>query len=205
MDMPTDIAAISEPWVRLTVVVPGEYLGAVMELCSQKRGKAGSLTWSANRAVNVWELPLSETVFDFNDRLKSVSRGYATYTQENIGYRRADLAAVTILINGETADALSFITHRGNAERRGREICKKLKELIPRQLFKVPIQASVGGRIVASESLPPLRKDVTAKCYGGDISRRRKLLDKQKAGKKKMQTFGRVELPQSIFIEALKP
>ena len=206
-DMPPaqDIVAMEEPWARLTIVVPGEYLGAVMGLCADKRGKSMSLTWSGGRAISVWQLPLSEVVFDFNDRLKSLTKGYASYTQENAGYEKAELVAVTILINGEPADALCFISHIDNAERRGREICRKLKGLIPRQLFKVPIQAAVGRRIIAAESIPALRKDVTAKCYGGDISRKRKLLEKQKAGKRKRQAFGRIEVPHSVFVEALKP
>lgn len=206
-DMPPtqEITEMEEPWIKLTIVTPGEHLGAVMGLCADKRGQSVGLTWSGKRAISVWQLPLSEIVFDFNDRLKSLTKGYASYTQENVGYKVAALVAVNILINDEPSDALCFISHIDNAERRGRVICKKLKELIPRQLFKVPIQAAIGGRIVASETLSAMRKDVTAKCYGGDVSRKRKLLEKQKAGKKKMQSFGRVEVPHSVFVEALKP
>ena len=205
MPDPTKITQLEEPWIKATIVVPEQYLGAVMELCAEKRGESVNLSWSGKRAVTTWNLPLGEIVFDFNDRLKSATKGYASYAQEPVGYKQANLVAVNILINKEIADGLSFISHNSNAEQKGRKICLKLKDLIPRQLFKVPIQASIGSRIIASETIAALRKDVTAKCYGGDVSRKRKLLEKQKAGKKRMQTAGSVELPHSVFVEALKP
>ncbi len=201
---PVEIARIEEPWIKATIMVPDEHLGAVLALCTERRGEQVDLTYVGNRAMVVYRLPLNEVVFDFYDRLKSISRGYASFDYEIEGYREGDLVKLTILVNNEPVDALSMIVHRGQAETRGRAVCQRLKELIPRQLFKVPIQAAIGGRIVARETIGALRKDVTAKCYGGDVSRKRKLLEKQKAGKKRMRQFGKVEIPQSAFIEALK-
>jgi GTP-binding protein LepA len=205
-DMPEAVRIdhIEEPWIRATVLVPGEYVGSVLQLCTERRGEQKELTYTASRAMAVYRLPLNEVVFDFHDRLKSVSRGYASFDYEMDGFSVGDLVRVTILINGEPVDALSFICDRGQAEFRGRAICQRLKELIPRQLFKIPIQAAIGGNIIARETISALRKDVTAKCYGGDITRKRKLLEKQKAGKKRMRQFGKVEIPQSAFIAALK-
>ncbi|GHU00668.1 elongation factor 4 [Alphaproteobacteria bacterium] len=204
MPPPEKIASIDEPWVRATILVPDEYLGAVLQLCNERRGAQRDLTYAGARAMAVYELPLNEIVFDFYDLLKSVSRGYASFDYELIGSRAGDLVKVGILVNEEPVDALSFLCHASEAERRGRRICERLKELIPHHLFKIPIQAAIGGRIVARETISALRKDVTAKCYGGDISRKMKLLDKQKAGKKRMRQFGKVSIPQSTFIEALK-
>ncbi|MBW8269197.1 translation elongation factor 4 [Caldovatus aquaticus] len=204
MPDPTRIAAIEEPWIKATILVPDDYLGAVLTLCNERRGQQVELTYVGSRAMAVYRLPLNEVVFDFYDRLKSVSRGYASFDYVMDGYAESDLVKVTILVNGEPVDALSFMAHRSAAERRGRAICEKLKDLIPRQLFKIPIQAAIGGRIIARETIPALAKDVTAKCYGGDITRKRKLLEKQKEGKKRMRQFGKVEIPQSAFIAALK-
>lgn len=198
------IARIEEPWIRATILVPDEYLGSILSLCTERRGEQIELTYVGSRAMLVYALPLNEVVFDFYDRLKSVSRGYASFDYEITGYREGDLAKVTIMVNAEPVDALSMIVHRSNAEARGRQVCERLKELIPRQLFKVPIQAAIGGKVIARETISAMRKDVTAKCYGGDITRKRKLLEKQKKGKKKMRQFGKVEIPQSAFIEALK-
>lgn len=205
-DMPdvSSIASIEEPWVKATIMTPDDYLGALLQLCSERRGVQETLTYVGNRAMAVYQLPLNEIVFDFYDRLKSLSRGYASFDYELIGYRDGDLVKVTILVNGETVDALSFLAHRSQVERRGRQICERLKTLIPRHQFKIPIQAAVGGKIIAREDISGYRKDVTAKCYGGDITRKRKLLEKQKEGKKKMRQFGKVEIPQSAFIEALR-
>ncbi len=205
-DMPdvTRIKTIEEPWVKATVLVPDEYLGTVLKLCNDRRGEQVDLTYVGNRAMVVYNLPLNEIVFDFYDRLKSISRGYASFDYEVDGYRESDLVKVTILVNGDLVDALSFMAHRSQAENRGRQICERLKDLIPRHLFKIPIQAAIGGKVIARETISALRKDVTAKCYGGDISRKRKLLDKQKEGKKRMRQFGSVEIPQSAFINALK-
>lgn len=200
----TQIESIEEPWIKATILVPDDYLGPVLTLCTEKRGEQKELTYVGNRAMVVYELPLNEVVFDFYDRLKSVSRGYASFDYEMTGYRSGDLVKVAILINGDPVDALAMIVHRMQAEYRGRHICSRLKDLIPRQLFKVALQAAIGGKIIARETLGALRKDVTAKCYGGDITRKRKLLEKQKEGKKRMRQFGKVEVPQSAFLEALK-
>ena len=205
-DMPdvTQIKMIEEPWVKATILVPDDYLGTVLKLCNDRRGEQVDLTYVGNRAMVVYHLPLNEIVFDFYDRLKSISRGYASFDYEVENYRESDLVKVTILVNGDLVDALSFMAHRSQAEGRGRLICERLKDLIPRHLFKIPIQAAIGGKVIARETISALRKDVTAKCYGGDISRKRKLLDKQKEGKKRMRQFGQVEIPQSAFINALK-
>ena len=204
MPDPTRIAAIEEPWIKATVFVPDEHLGAILTLCNERRGQQVELTYVGNRAMAVYRLPLNEVVFDFYDRLKSVSRGYASFDYVMDGYTESDLVKISILVNNEPVDALAFMAHRSAAEKRGRQICEKLKDLIPRQLFKIPIQAAIGGRVIARETISALSKDVTAKCYGGDISRKRKLLEKQKEGKKKMRQFGKVEIPQSAFIAALK-
>ncbi|PYD64338.1 translation elongation factor 4 [Gluconacetobacter entanii] len=205
-DMPDGslIERIEEPWIKATIMVPDEYLGAVLTLCTERRGVQQDLTYVGNRAMAVYRLPLNEVVFDFYDRLKSVSRGYASFDYQMDNYEESDLVRISILVNQEPVDALSFIAHRSAAETRGRAICAKLKDLIPRQLFKIAIQASIGSRIIARETLGAMSKDVTAKCYGGDISRKRKLLEKQKEGKKRMRQFGNVEIPQSAFLAALK-
>jgi GTP-binding protein LepA len=204
MPDPVKIDHIEEPWIKATILVPDEHLGSVLKLCEDRRGTQVNLTYVGNRAMLVYELPLAEVVFDFYDRLKSVSRGYASFDYQMAGYKRDDLVKMSILVNADPVDALSIMVHRSRAESRGRALCEKLKELIPRQLFKIAIQAAIGGRIIARETVSALRKDVLAKCYGGDISRKRKLLDKQKAGKKRMRQFGEVEIPQSAFIAALK-
>ena len=205
-DMPDGslIESIEEPWIKATIMVPDEYLGPVLTLCNDRRGRQVDLTYVGTRAMAVYRLPLNEVVFDFYDRLKSVSRGYASFDYAMDGYEESDLVRISILVNLEPVDALSFIAHRSAAETRGRSICGKLKDLIPRQLFKIAIQAAVGGRVIARETIGALSKDVTAKCYGGDISRKRKLLDKQKEGKKRMRQFGKVEIPQTAFLAALK-
>ncbi|MES1989440.1 MAG: translation elongation factor 4 [Pseudomonadota bacterium] len=205
-DMPDTmkIDHIEEPWIKATILVPDEYLGAVLKLCEDRRGSQIDLTYAGSRAMLVYRLPLNEVVLDFYDRLKSVSRGYASFDYHIIGYEQGDLVKMTILVNDELVDALSTIVFRGRAEQRGRAMCEKLKDLIPKHLFKIPIQAAIGGRIVARETIAAMRKDVTAKCYGGDATRKRKLLDKQKEGKKKMRQFGRVDIPQDAFIAALK-
>jgi GTP-binding protein LepA len=205
-DMPdvTRIKFIEEPWIKATIFVPDEYLGSVLKLCEDRRGSQVELTYAGARAMVIYKLPLNEVVFDFYDRLKSVSRGYASFDYHIEGYEEGDLVKMSILVNGDPVDALSIIVNRSRAENRGRAMCEKLKELIPRHLFQIPIQAAIGGKIIARETISALRKDVTAKCYGGDISRKRKLLDKQKEGKKKMRQFGKVEIPQEAFIAALK-
>lgn len=204
MPDPTLIDHIDEPWIKATIMVPDEYLGSILTLCSDRRGQQADLTYVGNRAMAVYRLPLNEVVFDFYDRLKSVSRGYASFDYAMDGYEESDLVRISILVNADPVDALSFIAHRSAAEQRGRSICAKLKDLIPKQLFKIAIQAAIGGRVIARETISALSKDVTAKCYGGDISRKRKLLDKQKEGKKRMRQFGKVEIPQSAFLAALK-
>ncbi len=204
MPDPTKIKAIQEPWIKATIFVPDDYLGPILTLCNERRGQQVELTYVGNRAMAVYRLPLNEVVFDFYDRLKSVSRGYASFDYNMDGYDESDLVRISILVNNEPVDALAFMAHRSSSEKRGRQICEKLKELIPRQLFKIPIQAAIGGRVIARETISALSKDVTAKCYGGDITRKRKLLEKQKEGKKKMRQFGKVEIPQSAFIAALK-
>jgi GTP-binding protein LepA len=204
MPDPVQIARIEEPWINATIIVPDEFLGSVLSLCTERRGRQSELTYVGGRAMARYRLPLNEVVFDFYDRLKSVSRGYASFDYELAGYEESDLVNVSILVNSEPVDALAFIVHRSHAESRGRVICDKLKELIPRQLFKIAIQAAIGGRIIARSTVGALRKDVTAKCYGGDVTRKRKLLEKQKKGKKRMRQFGNVEIPQSAFLAALK-
>jgi GTP-binding protein LepA len=205
-DMPdvSLIQTMDEPWIEATIFVPDDYLGSVLKLCEDRRGRQKQLTYAGSRAMVVYDLPLNEVVFDFYDRLKSVSKGYASFDYKMTEYTQADLVKLSILVNEEPVDALSMVVHRSRAEQRGRVMCEKLKDLIPRHMFKIPIQASIGGKVVARETLSPMRKDVTAKCYGGDISRKRKLLDKQKEGKKKMRQFGKVDIPQEAFIAALK-
>ena len=198
------IDKIEEPWIKATIIVPESYLGAVLALCEDKRGEQIDMQFMGDRAVVHYHLPLNEVVFDFYDRLKSSTKGYASFDYETTGYREGDLVKVSILVNGEPVDALSMIIHKTKAEKRGRALCVKLKDLIPKQLFKIAIQAAIGGKVIARETVSAFRKDVLAKCYGGDITRKRKLLDKQKEGKKRMRQFGDVEIPQKAFIEALK-
>ncbi len=204
MPDPTEIEYIEEPWIKATVMVPDEFLGAVLQLCEERRGKQTELTYVGHRAMAVYRLPLNEVVFDFYDRLKSISRGYASFDYELEDYTSSELVKVSILVNEEPVEALSFIVHEKHAEPRGRIICEKLKGLIPRQLFKIAIQAAIGGKIIARATVGAMRKDVTAKCYGGDITRKKKLLEKQKRGKKRMRQFGNVEIPQTAFLAALK-
>jgi GTP-binding protein LepA len=205
-DMPDvmQIASIEEPWIEAVIYVPDEYLGSLLKLCQDRRGIQKNLTYVGGRAQITYELPLNEVVFDFYDRLKSISRGYASFDYHQIGYREGDLVKMSIMVNAEPVDALSMIVHRGTAEARGRGMCERLKDLIPRHLFKIPVQAAIGGKVIARETIAAMRKDVTAKCYGGDISRKKKLLDKQKEGKKRMREYGSVQIPQEAFIAALR-
>ena len=205
-DMPdvVKINKIEEPVIKATILVPDEYLGGLLQLCEERRGRQVTLTYAGSRAMLVYNLPLNEVVFDFYDRLKSISRGYASFDYELAGYQEEDLVKMDIRVNDEAVDALAMIVHKSQAERRGRQLCERLKDLIPRQMFKIAIQAAIGARIIARESLSAMRKDVTAKCYGGDISRKKKLLEKQKKGKAKMRQYGNVDIPQSAFINALK-
>jgi GTP-binding protein LepA len=205
-DMPdvNRIDEIQEPWIQATIYCPDEYLGSILKLCQDRRGVQKQLTYVGGRAQIVYELPLNEVVFDFYDRLKSISRGYASFDYHQIGHREGDLVKMSIMVNGDPVDALSMIVHRGTAESRGRGMCERLKDLIPRHLFKIPVQAAIGGKVIARETIAAMRKDVTAKCYGGDISRKKKLLEKQKKGKARMREYGNVSIPQEAFIAALR-
>ncbi|MEC7553046.1 MAG: translation elongation factor 4, partial [Pseudomonadota bacterium] len=205
-DMPdiVKIEHIEEPWIKASILVPDEYMGAVLKLCEDRRGRQLNMSYAGSRAMLEYALPLNEVVFDFYDRLKSATKGYASFDYSVTGYKQGDLVKMSILVNAEPVDALSTIVHRERADSRGRAMCERLKDLIPRHLFKIPVQAAIGGKIIARETIAALRKDVTAKCYGGDATRKRKLLDKQKEGKKKMRQFGKVDIPQDAFISALK-
>jgi GTP-binding protein LepA len=204
MPDPSRIESIDEPWIEATIYVPDEYLGSILKLCQDRRGIQKNLTYVGGRAQVTYELPLNEVVFDFYDRLKSISRGYASFDYHQIGHRLGDLVKMNIMVNAEPVDALSMIVHRGTAEARGRGMCERLKDLIPRHLFKIPIQAAIGGKVIARETIAAMRKDVTAKCYGGDASRKKKLLEKQKKGKARMREYGSVSIPQEAFIAALR-
>ena len=205
-DMPDvmKIEEIREPWITATILTPDEYLGPILKICQERRGVQKELSYVGARAMLVYQLPLNEVVFDFYDRLKSISKGYASFDYQITGYETGDLVKMQILVNAEPVDALSVLVHRSQAEYRGRAMCEKLKDLIPQHMFQIPIQAAIGGKIIARETIRALRKDVTAKCYGGDVTRKRKLLEKQKAGKKRMRQFGKVDIPQEAFIKALK-
>src|SRR5436189_3840334 len=198
------IVEIAEPWLRATILSPDEFLGSILKLCQDRRGIQADLSYVGNRAMLIYDLPLNEVVFDFYDRLKSVSKGYASFDYHLTDYKPSDLVKLQMLVNGEAVDALAMLVHRARAESRGRAMAEKLKELIPPHMFQVQIQAAIGGKIIARETVRAFRKDVTAKCYGGDVTRKRKLLDKQKEGKKRMRQFGKVDIPQEAFIAALK-
>jgi GTP-binding protein LepA len=204
MPDPSLINYIEEPWIKATILVPDEYLGAVLKLCEERRGNQVELTYAGTRAMVVYDLPLNEVVFDFYDRLKSISSGYASFDWQMDTYKQEKLVKMSVLVNSETVDALSIIVHADRADMRGRTMCKKLKDLIPRHQFKVPVQAAIGARVIARETIPPFRKDVTEKLYGGDVTRKKKLLEKQKKGKKRMRQVGSVNIPQDAFISALK-
>ena len=204
MPDPVKIESIAEPWIKATIIVPDEYLGSVLELCTSKRGVQINLNYTGTRALVEYKLPLNEVVFDFYDRLKSITKGYASFDYEITGYEINNLVKVSIMINGDPVDALSLIVHKDRSQQRGRVLCERLKELIPRQQFKVAIQAAIGGKIIARETVASFRKDVTQKLYGGDVTRKNKLLDKQKKGKKRMRQFGKVDIPQNAFLNALK-